>query len=189
MSVIFPGNYVAHLNAYRNQGVFAIPGVEYYQIRGVAYVTTDQSGGGTLALEIPSPDLRQDDKPRLDRPFVVPAGAKVYRSAVSVQNLSGSGTDTVAVDGLTSAGLEATLTAVAGEYPAEGATTTFDGFQTLSSESSDATVSVTFSGELNIVDPSDQAVVMVEVCFFVDGEAPTSDDYNLEYKTEAGQGY
>ena len=77
MSVIFPGNYVAHLNAYRDQGVFAIPGIEFYQLRGVAYVTADQSGGGTLALEILSPDLRQDDKPRLDRPFVVPAGAKV----------------------------------------------------------------------------------------------------------------
>ena len=38
MSVIFPGNYVAHLNAYRDQGVFAIPGIEYYQLRGVAYV-------------------------------------------------------------------------------------------------------------------------------------------------------
>ena len=39
MSVIFPGNYVAHLNAYRDQGVFALPGVEFYQIRGLAYVT------------------------------------------------------------------------------------------------------------------------------------------------------
>ena len=28
MSVIFPGNYVAHLNAYRDQGVVALPGVE-----------------------------------------------------------------------------------------------------------------------------------------------------------------
>ena len=25
-NVIFPGNYVAHLNAYRDQGVVAIPG-------------------------------------------------------------------------------------------------------------------------------------------------------------------
>ena len=35
MSVIFPGNYVANLNAYRGQGVFAIPGIEFYQVRGV----------------------------------------------------------------------------------------------------------------------------------------------------------
>ena len=31
MSTIFPGNYVAHLNAYREQGVEAIPGVEFYK--------------------------------------------------------------------------------------------------------------------------------------------------------------
>ena len=34
MSVIFPGNYVAHLNAYRDQGVFALPGIEFYQAIG-----------------------------------------------------------------------------------------------------------------------------------------------------------
>ena len=189
MSVIFPGNYVAHLNAYRDQGVFALPGVEFYQLRGLAYVTANQSGGGTLALEIPSPDLRQDDKPRLDRAFKVPAGAKVYRTAISTQNLSASGTDTVAVDGLTTAGLEATATASSGVLPEAGATTTFDGFNTLSSESSEATISVAYSGELNIVDTADQALVMVEVCFFIDGGAPESDDYPVAYKTEAGQGY
>ncbi len=27
MTVIFPGNYVAQLNAYRDQGVVALPGV------------------------------------------------------------------------------------------------------------------------------------------------------------------
>ena len=32
MSVIFPGNYVAHLNAYRDQGVFATPGVEFLSL-------------------------------------------------------------------------------------------------------------------------------------------------------------
>ena len=30
MSIIFPGNYVAHLNAYREQGVEAIPGCLLY---------------------------------------------------------------------------------------------------------------------------------------------------------------
>ena len=38
---------------------------------------------GTYDLQILSPDLRQDDKPRKDRPFVVPAGAVVYRTAVN----------------------------------------------------------------------------------------------------------
>ena len=38
---------------------------------------------GTYDLKILSPDLRQDDKPRKDKPFVIPAGAVVYRTAVS----------------------------------------------------------------------------------------------------------
>jgi len=190
MSVIFPGNYVAHLNAYRDQGVFALPGVEFYQMRGLAYVTADQTGGGTLALEIPSPDLRQDDKPRLDKPFVIPAGATVYRTAISTSNISASGTDTVSVSGLTTtAGTQASLAAVAGEFPESGASTTFDGFTTVSVESSDTTVSAAYSGALNIVNPDDQAVVMVEVCFFMDADGPDTDDYAIQYKTEAGQGY
>ena len=44
MSVIFPGNYVAHLNAYRDQGVYAIPGIEFYQVVGAAIVSEDISG-------------------------------------------------------------------------------------------------------------------------------------------------
>ena len=190
MSVIFPGNYVADLNAYRDQGVFATPGVEFYQMRGIALVSSSLTGGGTLAVEIPSPDLRQDDKPRLDKPFVVPAGSTVYRTAITAVNLSASGTDTVAVDGLTTAvNTEASLAAVAGVFPAAGATTSFDGFTTVSVESADATIIAAYSGALNIVNPDDQAYVIVEVCFFRDGGAPTSDDVNVPYKTEAGQGY
>ena len=190
MSVIFPGNYVAHLNAYRDQGVFALPGVEFYQLRGLAYVTADQTGGGTLTLEIPSPDLRQDDKPRLDKPFLIPAGATVYRTAINVQNLSASGTDTVSVSGLTTtAGTQASLAAVDGEFPAEGASTAFDGFTTVSEEASGTTISAAYSGALDIVNPDDQAVVMVEVCFYLDAPGPDADDYNIQYKVEAGQGY
>ena len=82
MSVIFPGNYVANLNAYRGQGVFAVPGIEFYQVRGVAIVDSDVSGATTLNPEIQSPDLRQDDKPRLNKALTVPAGATVYRTAI-----------------------------------------------------------------------------------------------------------
>ena len=189
MSVIYPGNYVAHLNAYRDQGVYALPGVEFYQAIGAAIVSSDQSGGGTLAIEVQSPDLRQDDKPRLDKPLVVPAGATVYRTAINVTNLKASGTQTVAVDGLTTAGLEASLAAVAGEFPESGAATSFDGFSTVSSESSAATVTAAYSGDLTIVDKDSQAAVIVEVCYYIDAEGPTSDDVSLPYKTEAGQGY
>ena len=189
MSVIFPGNYVAHLNAYRDQGVFALPGVEFYQVRGAAIVYEDQTGGGTLEVEVLSPDLRQDDKPRLDKPLVLPAGAVVYRTAINVENLSAAGTENVAVDGLTTGALEASLAAVGGEFAEEGASTAFDGFETVSTEAGGTTIAATYSGSLNIVDKDSCAAVLVEVCYYLDAPGPDADDYSLPYKTEAGQGY
>lgn len=189
MSVIFPGNYVTDLNAYREQGVYATPGVEFYQVRGVALVTSNLTGGGTLTLQILSPDLRQDDKPRLDKAFKVPAGSTVYRTAINAVNLKASGTDTVRVDGLTtSTNTEATLTAAAGVFPAAGATTTFDFGTTKSVESSEITISAPYSGALTIVNPDDQAYVIVEVCYCKNGAAPVADDCNVPYKVEAGSG-
>ena len=44
MSTIFPGNYVAHLNAYREQGVEAIPGVEFYKGVGALVLNPDTKG-------------------------------------------------------------------------------------------------------------------------------------------------
>ena len=41
MSVIFPGNYVAHLNAYREQGCVALPGVEFYRGVGALVLNPD----------------------------------------------------------------------------------------------------------------------------------------------------
>ena len=159
-------------------------------MRGIALVTQNQTGGGSLDLVIPSPDLRQDDKPRLDKPFVVPANSTVYRTAITAVNLSASGTDTLSVSGLsTTVGTQASLAAVAGVFPEEGATTSFDGFTTVSEESGAATITAAYSGALNIVDPDDQGYVIVEVTFFKDGEAPTADDVHVPYKTEAGQGY
>ena len=88
---IFPGNYVAHLNAYRDQGVVALPGCVFFRHVGALVLNPDNYGvladgvlaAGTYDLKILSPDLRQDDKPRLDRPFELPAGAKVYKVSVS----------------------------------------------------------------------------------------------------------
>ena len=189
MSTIFPGNYVAHLNAYRDQGVYAIPGIEFYQVVGAAIVDASISGSGTLAPEIQSPDLRQDDKPRLNKPVTVPAGATVYRTAVNVSNLSTSGSSTVAVDGLTTAGLEASLAASSGEYSVNGASTTFDGFATVSTESAATTLTISHSGDLTVVDTDSQAAVLIEVCYFMDAPAPDTDSVSLPYKVEAGQGY
>ena len=189
MSTIFPGNYVASLNAYRGQGVFALPGVEFYQAIGVAILSGEATGSGSLDLEILSPDLRQDDKPRLDKPFVVPAGAVVYRTAVSTYNVATTGTNSVSVDGLTTGSLEASVAAVGGVFPEAGSTTAFDGFTTVSTESSDSSITAAHTGTLTIVNPDDQACVLVEICYYLDGSAPTTDDVHLPYKTESGQGY
>ena len=45
MTVIFPGNYVAHLNAYRDQGVVALPGVEFYPWCGALVLNPDNDRG------------------------------------------------------------------------------------------------------------------------------------------------
>ena len=143
--------------------MYALPGVEFYQAIGAAIVTSDLTGGGSLAVEVLSPDLRQDDKPRLDKPLTIPAGAKVYRTAISVQNLSAAGTETVAIDGLTSASVEASLAAVGGVFPEAGAIGPELGFDfgtTQSTESSAATVTAAYSGSLNIVDKDSTAAVL-----------------------------
>ena len=90
MSTIFPGNYVAHLNAYREQGVEALPGIEFYRIVGALVLNPDTDSnlsGGSLSaatynLKVLSPDMRQDDKPRLDKAFEIPANSVVFQHLV-----------------------------------------------------------------------------------------------------------
>ena len=190
MSVIFPGNYVANLNAYRGQGVFAVPGIEFYQVRGVAIVGSSVSGSTTLNPEIQSPDLRQDDKPRLNKALEVPAGATVYRTAIQTVNLSTSGTNAVAVAGLTTASAAASAAATGGEFPAGGDVSAFTGLSGTGTSAETSTAPITVSADtLNIVDPDDTAMVIVEVCYFIEGAAPSSDDVSVPYKTESGSGY
>ena len=138
---IFPGNYVAHLNAYRDQGVVALPGAVFFRGVGALVLNPDvhenlNTDGvleaGTYDLKILSPDLRQDDKPRLDRPFEIPGGAIIYRIAVAapgvresekVDDGSGNfefpGTTTITVEGIT-APAPPVLTANDGETQEEG---------------------------------------------------------------------
>ena len=86
MSVIFPGNYVAHLNAYREQGCVSLPGVEFYRGVGALVLNPDNDSvttdgtltAGTYDVQILSPDLRQDDKPRKDKQFVIPKLVQLY---------------------------------------------------------------------------------------------------------------
>tara|TARA_B100001778_G_scaffold112512_2_gene92144 strand:+ start:12784 stop:13341 length:558 start_codon:yes stop_codon:yes gene_type:complete len=183
MSVIYPGNYVAHLNAYKGQGVEALPGVEFYKAIGV-YTATSTVSSGTLALVVQSPDQRGDDKPRLDKNFVIPAGATIYRTAVGVYNLKSTGSATIQATGI-SGGV--TLTASSGAFDENGAASAFDLSGSLSALGSATAVTAAASANLELVDVNSIGAVLVEVCYYVDAPAPSSDDVHLPYKIEAGQ--
>ena len=209
MSVIYPGNYVARLNAYRDQGVVAIPGVEFYRGVGALVLNPDNDGnapGGVLAagdyaVQVLSPDMRQDDKPRLDKPLVVPTGAVVYRTAISAPGVKAAAAgDTIVVKTLGSnAPASGTLTAGADEFfPEDGVSSVFksivDG--TAVNAAADTPVLVTtdanFTAEQN---PSAGAcrkapsAIIVEVCYYLPAPAPSADDVNIPFGTEAGSGY
>ena len=209
MSTIFPGNYVAHLNAYREQGVEAIPGVEFYKGVGALVLNPDTKGvtadgvlaAGTYGLYILSPDLRQDDKPRIDKPFVVPAGSVVYRTAISapgVKEDTVAGSATVVLEALANSPTTGTLTAEAdGYFPENGVssalTSIVDG--TAVNVAADTAVEVTTDADLVAsLDPSAGAcrnspsAILVEVCYYRPAPAPDSEDAHIPYAVEAGQG-
>ena len=192
MSIIFPGNFVAQLNAYRGQGVVSIPGVEFYSYIGVASLNASAAAGATYDLQILSPDLRADDKARTDKPFVIPTGAGIYRSAVNVVNLSSGNAKTITATGITGG---AVLTSAAdGTFAANGSVTPFAGLTDAAGSAvitrlaSDTTVTAVANDGLTIVNADDQAAIIVEIDFFMDASAPGADDVSLPFKVEAGQG-
>ena len=209
MSIIFPGNYVAHLNAYREQGVEAIPGVEFYKGVGALVLNPDTKGvttngvlaAGTYGLYILSPDLRQDDKPRVDKPFVVPAGSVVYRTAISapgVKEDTVAGTSTVVLETLANSPATGTLTAEAdGYFPENGVSSALNSIVdgTAVNVAADTVVEVTTDADLVAsLDPSAGAcrnspsAILVEVCYYRAAPAPDSEDAHIPYAVEAGQG-
>ena len=211
MSVIFPGNYVAHLNAYREQGVVAIPGVEFYRAVGAVVVNPDNDSiteadgslaAGTYTPQVLSPDLRQDDKPRKDKDLVIPAGSVIYKTAIAAPGLQEStvaGTTTVVIaapDG-DPAPDSPTLTAAAtGYFPAEGAVSDFESILDGTAVGADMTATITTSAALvPSLDPSAGAcrnspsAILVEVCYYRPTPAPDAEDAHIPYAIEAGQGY
>ena len=212
MSVIFPGNYVSHLNAYREQGVEALPGVEFYRVVGALVLNPDTAGvtsGGTLtagtySLKVLSPDLRQDDKPSTDKSFVIPEDSVVYRTALSAPGVkANAANDTIKIVALGSnapgdTGSEVTLTAGADKFfPAAGATSALLGLLngTAVSTSADTTVQVitsaAFTAEQNPsagADRKSPSAILVEICYYRPASAPDIDDAHVPYGIEAGQG-
>ena len=209
MSTIFPGNYVAHLNAYREQGVEAIPGVEFYKGVGALVLNPDTKGvttdgtlaAGTYGLYILSPDLRQDDKPRVDKPFVVPAGSVVYRTAISapgVKEATVAGTTTVVLETLANSPVTGTLTAEAdGYFPENGVSSALNSIVdgTAVNVGADTVVEVTTDADLVAsLDPSAGAcrnspsAILVEVCYYRAAPAPDAEDAHIPFAVEAGSG-
>ena len=144
-----------------------------------------------------SPDLRQDDKPRLDRDLVLLAGdatnggggIQVYRTSVNVVNLKGDGSSTIttnpaAVGGVT---LGSMVDDTDGTFPESGFFSVFNGLGG-TKLTSDQAVGVTVGGgDLEKIDPSKEAAILVEVCFYANAAAPDSDDLHLPFPTESGQ--
>ena len=209
MSVIFPGNYVAHLNAYRDQGVVALPGVEFYRQVGAVVINPDNDNittvdgvleAGTYVPQILSPDLRQDDKPRKDKPMVVPEGAIIYKIATNapgVREATVAGTATIAVDAPTAPTFAADLTAEAdGYFPENGLSSAMLSIVDGTAAGADTQVEITTDADLIAsLDPSAGAcrnspsAILVEVCWYIPAPAPSYDDAHIPYAVEAGQGY
>ena len=197
-NLIFPGNYVTRLNAYRQQGALALPGVAFFQQVGVYVVPegTTTVATGDYDLVILSPDKRQDDKPRLDRPFYVPgaevggSGASVYRVAISTVNLKGTGSSTIATKPTAVGGTTLSLLDAAdGTFPESGAASPFVfGGTAITALTANTAVQATVGGaDLEKIEPSKEAAIIVEVCFHADAAAPVADDVNLPFPVESGQ--
>ena len=207
MSIIFPGNYVAHLNAYREQGVVALPGVEFYRAVGAVVLNPDNDNvtdiNGALAIgnyvaQVLSPDLRQDDKPRKDKALVVPAGSVVYRTAVSAPGVKAAAVgNTVKVKAATGLPTAVPVTAAADLYfPAEGATSALASILDGTAVAADTTIELTTDGIFTAsINPSAGAcrnspsALLVEVCYYRAAPAPDVEDAHVPFATEAGQGY
>ena len=193
---------------YRDQGVVALPGAVFFRAVGALVLNPDNDGvlttdgvleDGTYDLQILSPDLRQDDKPRKDRPFVIPEGAVVYRTAVSapgVREATVAGSATLTVSGITSPAAVPATAEADGYFAPVGEFSLFNSILDGSALGTDTPVQVVTSADLIASQkPSAGAcrkapsAILVEVCYYMPDAAPDYDDVHIPYGVEAGQGY
>ena len=204
---IFPGNYVTQLNAYRDQGVVAIPGAVFFRAVGALVLNPDNEGNlvdgvladGTYDLKVLSPDMRQDDKPRLDRPFIIPEGAVVYRTAVNavgVREESVTGSATIKLSGISTPTAVAATAGADGYFNPVGEFSAFTSILDGTGVASDTAVQiVTDAGLIASQNPSAGAcrkspsALIVEVCYFMPDKVAGADELHIPYGVEAGQGY
>ncbi len=206
MAIIFPGNYVERLNAYsttatNRQGVEALPGLNFFSAVGVLEVPTAGIDAAVSKMKVLSPDMRSDDKPRLDKDMAIPINAEVYSVSIRGINVKDNAaasktmTPAVAAAGTafqTNLTTGTTITSAATTFSmVDAKRSVFTGFaaaqtQTMSAETTIYLKHNDSSSKLVPIDTDDQAAVIIEVCYFLNAEAPTEDDVNLPYKTEAG---
>ena len=204
---IFPGNYVAHLSAYRDQGVVALPGAVFFRGVGAIVLNPDNEGllvdgvlpADTYDLKILSPDLRQDDKPRLDRPFIIPEGAVVYRTgvnAIGVREETVAGTTTITPEGIAAPAAVAATAEDDGYFNPVGEFSLFTSILDGTALAVDTPIQVTTdAGLVASLKPSAGAcrkspsAIIVEVCYFMPDAVADADDLHIPYGVEAGQGY
>jgi hypothetical protein len=210
---IYPGNWVTELSSYQGQPVVAVPGRVYYQKIGYALISS--TGGTSFDVTIPSPDLRQDDKPRANiTGLVVPTGAKVYHVGIRVPDLRkdrGVGTATSGLVGTntnrlkvasavnttatgvisaTAIGTDSSAVAVASATVAPVGSTF--GVITPAALSGDLTLKVyvtdntgASAGSAVTSSAEGGTPVIVEVAYYVDDDAPDINSTYLPFITES----
>lgn len=91
-AILHPGNQINRLSGYNNEGVFAWPGVEAYEIIGyvkISNLSADKASFKSFDITVPSPDRRPDDRVRDNRTsLVVPASsdrpAYIYGASIAI---------------------------------------------------------------------------------------------------------
>lgn len=88
-AILQPGNQINRLSSYNTEGVYAWPGLEFYELIGYFKVTSSTANVTSGDLVVPSPDRRVDDRVRDDRTsMVVQASADrpalIYQTSIAV---------------------------------------------------------------------------------------------------------
>jgi len=124
-AILQPGNQINRLSSYNTEGVYAGPGLEFYELIG--YLKVDSTTGVTSGdLIVPSPDRRASDRVRDDRTsMVVQASsdrpAYVYQTSIALgQDIPSGGEPSFPASPVT-ADLVGTNTEIVTLKPASGA--------------------------------------------------------------------
>ena len=88
-AILQPGNQINRLSSYNTEGVYAWPGLEFYELIGYFKVTSSTANVTSGDLVVPSPDRRVDDRVRDDRTsLVVQASAArpalIYQTSIAL---------------------------------------------------------------------------------------------------------